>query len=139
MINLSKKTEYGLMALTYLSNLNRGQLANVAEIADSSVIPRELLAKILSELVKAGLAESYSGPSGGFKLARPAHNVSLSEIIKALENRYGFVNCLTPNSSCQRSDACKIKAPMARINRKVENILKETTLNDFRTEHINQI
>jgi Rrf2 family protein len=131
MFNLSKKTEYGLMALAYLSSLERGQVASVGEIAQTSAIPRELLAKILSELVKAGLAISFSGPTGGFRLARPASAVSLAEIVRALEKKSGLVDCTSQHINCTMTDRCSIRAPMTRVHKKVNRILEETMLEEL--------
>ncbi len=134
MFNLSKKTEYGLMALSYLSGLAPDQRANVTEIADFSGTPRELLAKILSELVKAGLAESISGPNGGFRLARPASMVSLGDILRALERRPGLIDCQSADSTCQMTEVCNIRVPLARVHQKVSQILEETFLTDIMPE-----
>ena len=105
MFSLSKKTEYGLMALAYLSGLPKDYWANVSEIARAASIPKELLAKILSELVKADLASSFSGPTGGFRLAKPPSKMSLAEILNVLDRRPGLINCVTANSNCALRDA----------------------------------
>lgn len=131
MFNLSKKTEYGVLALRYLSGLEEDRIANVSEIARSALIPKELLAKILSELVKAGLAVSFSGPAGGFRLARPPSEVSLAEILRALESRTGVTECVSENGACHHVDRCTLKLPMAKVNNKVTKILEETTLTDL--------
>lgn len=133
MFSLSKKTEYGLMALIHLSRMENSRLVNVAEIARSTSIPRELLAKILSELVRANLAISHSGPAGGFRLARPASTVSLSEVFMALESKTGLSDCLSENGKCVKAENCVIKPPMARLNKKFRRILEETKLDDFIT------
>jgi len=131
MFNLSKKTEYGLIALSYLSHLDFDQRANVAEIASASTLPKELLAKILSELVKAGLAQSISGPAGGFRLAKPAEETSLAEIVNALERQPGLVECSADKANCDRSHECSIRSPMAKVQKKVTRILEETMLTDL--------
>jgi len=131
MLNLSKKTEYGLMALIYLVRLEPGGLANVSRIADSTSIPRELLAKILSELVRADLAVSFAGPTGGYRLARNPERISLSEIIGVLENRNSLLECLSENGRCLKSNGCTIRSHMAQLNVRFRKILDETMLTDF--------
>ncbi len=131
MFSLSKKTEYGLLALIHLSELDYGQLANVSEIAQSTAIPKELLAKILSELVRADLAISLSGPNGGFRLARPASSVSLADILRVLETRTGLIECLSKGGKCAKKADCVIKSPMSGLNHKFRKILEETKLADF--------
>lgn len=131
MFNLTKRTEYGLMALIYLSGRERHQPANAGEIAQSAAVPRELLAKILSELARAGLVNSFSGPRGGFCLARPASMVSLSDVLSALEKKPGLIDCASGKIGCRRSDYCTIRTPLTEVNRKMSRILKETTLTDI--------
>jgi Rrf2 family protein len=135
MFSLSKKTEYGLLAMIHLSRLDQGQLANVSQIAESTTVPRELLAKILSELVKADLAVSYSGPNGGFRLARPASAVSLAEILRVLESKTGLIECLSQNGRCDKSENCSIKKPMSGLHHKFRKILEETMLTDLIHPH----
>jgi Rrf2 family protein len=131
MFSLSKKTEYGLLALIHLSGLEAGRLANVSEIAGSTAIPRELLAKVLSELVKANLAVSFPGPTGGFRLGKDAATISLAEVLRALENKTGLMNCISKNGKCSKSENCDIRSPMIRLNSKFSRILRDTKLVDF--------
>ena len=131
MFNLTKRTEYGLMALIYLSGRKGHQPANTGEIAQSADVPRELLAKILSELARAGLVDSFSGPRGGFCLARPASMVSLNDVLSALEKRPGLIDCVSGKIGCRRSKDCIIRTPLTEVHRKISRILKETTLTDI--------
>jgi len=131
MFALSKRTEYGVLAMSYLSGLEGGRRASVGEIAAAHAVPRELLAKILSGLVKAGLAESYAGPAGGFRLAKPAGETSLLDIIRALERRPGIVRCTEGDNRCSSSRGCRIRVPMLHIEKKMRKILEETTLTDL--------
>lgn len=131
MFALSKRTEYGVLAMTYLSGLDGTVLASVGEIASARAVPRELLAKILSELVKAGLAESYAGPSGGFRLAKTAAETSLMDIVRTLERRPGIVPCTGGHERCSRSRRCHIRAPMLDLENRMRKVLEETTLADL--------
>jgi Rrf2 family iron-sulfur cluster assembly transcriptional regulator len=131
MFHLSKKTEYGVMALSYLSLLSEGDTAKVGDISHSFDLPRELLAKILSELVKAGLAQSYPGPNGGFRLTRPANHLSLAEIVDALESKSILVDCTAPNGTCVRTSSCRIRKPMNRVYKKMQKVLTDTKLSDL--------
>ncbi len=131
MFSLSKSTEYGLMALVYLSDLDEDLWANVSEIAGASEIPKELLAKILSKMVKAGLTTSHPGPTGGFRLARPAASMSLAEILNILDRRPGLIDCETDHSQCHRQSNCTIRMPLAIIHQKVAKVLEDTMLTDI--------
>jgi Rrf2 family protein len=131
MFALSKRTEYGVLAMSYLSGLEVGKRASVGEIAAAHAVPRELLAKILSELTKAGLAESYAGPSGGFRLAKPAAETSLMEIVRTLERRPGIVPCTGGRERCSMSHRCRIRVPMLDIESRMRKVLEETSLADL--------
>jgi len=133
MLNLSKKTEYGLMALAYLSSLKGKQWAKAADIARAEKIPPELLAKILSLLVKAGLADSSPGPSGGFRLNRPASSLSLAEVVRALEKKQGFTSCMKAGRDCHMIQNCHLRSPMVQLSLKVNKIFEETKLSDLIT------
>lgn len=131
MFAMSKRVEYGVIAMTYLSGLGGDRRASVGEIAGASAVPRELLAKILSVLVKAGLAESYSGPAGGFRLAKPASETSLMEILRALERRPELVACTGGHDLCSLSRSCQIRSPMMNVHIRLRRVLEETTLADL--------
>lgn len=131
MFAMSKRAEYGVIAMTYLSGLDKDRRASVGEIAGAVAVPRELLAKILSVLVKAGLAESYSGPTGGFRLTKPASETSLMEILRALERRPGLVACTGGRELCSLSRSCQIRSPMMNVHVKLRKVLEETTLADL--------
>jgi Rrf2 family protein len=131
MLAMTKRLEYGIIAMTYLSGLDQDRRASVGQIAGASAVPRELLAKILSVLVKAGLVESYSGPAGGFRLAKAASETSLLEILRALERRPGLIPCTDGREGCSLSRSCRIRTPMMNVHFKLRRVLEETTLADL--------
>jgi Rrf2 family nitric oxide-sensitive transcriptional repressor len=133
MFSLSKKTEYSLLALIHLSGLEPGQMVNVSEIARSTMIPKDLLAKILSDLVRAKLAISYPGPTGGFRLARPATQISLAEVLRISESKTGLLECMSENGKCTKTEYCIIRSPMARLNLQFKKIFEDTMLTDLIT------
>jgi len=76
MLRLSKKADYGLMAMKHLAEHADRGACSAKDVADSYRIPQELLAKILQRLVKAGLLKSQHGTHGGYVLARDAKGIS---------------------------------------------------------------
>src|SRR5690242_21416085 len=85
MLKLTKKADYGLIALRHLAVGGRTGTASAKEIADAYGIPLPLLAKILQKLTKTGLLVSVSGSSGGYKLARRPEKISALEVIHAID------------------------------------------------------
>ena len=131
MLKLSKKAEYALMAAKFMALKNSSGYSSAKEISERYQIPYQLVAKVLQNLVKNDLAISAKGVNGGFSLSRKPDHISLLEIIKAVENKFKIVDCLQPNSSstdCSNFDCCKIKDPLAEIQRKIDKVFVETSL-----------
>jgi Rrf2 family transcriptional regulator, iron-sulfur cluster assembly transcription factor len=84
-MQLSRKADYALRAIRYLSGLPKGKLGSINSIAASESIPREFLAKILKDLTRTGILNSFQGVTGGYRLARPAKDISFLDVIEAIE------------------------------------------------------
>jgi Rrf2 family protein len=131
MLKLSKKAEYALMAAKYMALKNHAGHSTAKEISESYKIPYQLVAKVLQNLVKYDIAVSAKGVNGGFSLSRKAENISLIDIIRAVESNFKIVDCMQVNSSsadCRHFDCCKIKDPLAEVQRKIDKIFFETTI-----------
>ncbi len=133
MLSISKKTDYALMALSYLTHLEAGsesgRAANTREIAEQFDIPAELLAKILQKLTKARLIVSTAGPTGGYRLARPAHEISVAAIINVVDGPPAIVACMrTESHGCVQHDKCTVRKPLAVINARILQMLHLITL-----------
>jgi len=131
MLKLSKKAEYALMAAKFMALKNSSGYSSAKEISESYQIPYQLVAKVLQKLVKSDIAISAKGVNGGFSLSKKADHISLLDIIKAVENEFKIVDCMQPNGSsadCSNFDCCKIKDPLAEIQRKIDKVFVETSL-----------
>lgn len=131
MLKLSKKAEYALMAAKFMAGRNSGRLSSAREIAESYQIPYPLVAKVLQSLVKGNLAISVKGVNGGFSLAKRPEQISLLDIIKAVDTKFRIVDCMQPNSTeadCTHFNCCKIRDPLAEVQRKIDKVFIETSL-----------
>ena len=131
MLKLSKKTEYALMAAKYMALNNSSGFSTAKEISVSYNIPHQLVAKVLQALAKNDIAISSKGVNGGFALAKEPEEISLSDIIKAIETNYHLVDCFNENGTddeCSKIDCCKIRDPLAEIQKKIDKIFFETSL-----------
>ena len=129
MLNLSKKTDYALLALTYLAGMDAARAASAREIAEQYAIPVELLAKILQRLAKTRLVVSTSGPTGGYRLARPADAISVGAIVEAIDGPPALTQCLKrPDNGCDQLKRCTIRRPLARINARILQMLSMISL-----------
>jgi len=131
MLKLTKKADYGLIALKHLAVSSRGGTASAKEIADAYGIPLPLLAKILQKLTKTGLLVSVSGSSGGYKLARRPEKISVLEVIHAINGPVILTTCFTDHGLCDQSQKCTVREPLRRVNESIANVLRSVTISQM--------
>ncbi|MFQ6113398.1 MAG: RrF2 family transcriptional regulator, partial [bacterium] len=85
MLRLTKKAEYGIIALKHMLNKPTGIVTSAKEISETYSIPSEIMAKILQILARKGLIESSQGAKGGYVLAKGGDTISLADIVESLE------------------------------------------------------
>jgi len=136
MLRLTKKADYGLMALKYLAEQpadstgpNAAQSAK--DIAQAYHIPPPLLAKILQTLARAGLLVSHAGTNGGYALARPASQISAFEVIRAIDGPLFITSCITIHGTCDLAGHCTIKEPLRKVNDSISDLLSNIHISDL--------
>lgn len=139
MLQFTKRTEYGLIALVHLAD-REGELVSAREIGERYPVPRRLLAEVLKDLGRAGLIDSQRGVNGGYRLARPAFQIDLASIVTALEGSPSLISCDGagglhseghPSSACELSPLCRIRSPLSRLRESLLGLLRETTLSSL--------
>lgn len=137
MIVLTRKTDYALVALAHLAH-HAGEegVSSAREIADRYHIPLPVLMNILKTLNREGLVISVRGARGGYRLARPAAEISLADMIRALEGPVRLVRCSDASGTggtgfCEQSRSCPVRAPAQAVHRKLEQFLSEVTLEEI--------
>jgi Rrf2 family protein len=134
MLKLSKKSEYALMAVRYLAINTNGKYSTARDIAHFYDIPYELVAKILQQLVKKNLIFSYQGVRGGYSLVKTPEQISLMEIISAIEDNYQITNCMSEESSqkdCSHFDCCMLRNPLIKVQREIDKIFQNMRVNQI--------
>jgi Rrf2 family protein len=131
MLRLTKKADYGLMALKYLAEQPISTAASAKAIAEAYHIPPQLLAKILQTLAKAGLLVSHAGTNGGYALARGAHDISAFEVIRAIDGPLFITSCITIHGTCDLHGTCTIKEPLRKVNDSITGLLSELSIADL--------
>jgi len=136
MLSLTKKTGYGLIAMTHLAGLAPEELASAREIAERFGVPTALLMNVLKELAAAGYVRSVRGAKGGYRLARQPEQISLGALITALEGPVRLAECLRGGEEgggavCELVDRCPIADPVHRVQRKFKDFLETMTLADI--------
>ena len=134
MLKLTKKADYGLMALKYLAEHPETPALSAKDLADTYGIPAQLLAKILQHLTKSGLLRSHAGINGGYALARDARTISAFEVIRAIDGPLFITSCFKGAKSCELTPSCTIKEPLARVNDTIIGVLKSISIQDL-AEH----
>jgi Rrf2 family protein len=134
MLRLTKKADYGLMAMKHLAeHADRGS-CSAKDIAEAYGIPQEALAKILQRLARAGLLQSQHGINGGYMLTRDPRAISAYEVIRAIDGPLFITSCITVRGECGQSDRCTIREPLRKVNQSIEDVLKGITLSEMRED-----
>ena len=130
MMKLSKKTDYGLIAMQHMISVEPSRAVNTKEIAHQYNIPVELLAKVLQRLAKHGLITSQNGPKGGY-VSRKA--VTIAAVISAVEGPIGITECMHNASEqcCQQQETCNIRTPLQFIQASIVRLLESMTIEDM--------
>jgi len=135
MLRLTKKADYGLMALKYLAEQAAGpdgsRAQSAKDIADAYHIPHQLLAKILQTLAKAGLLVSHAGTNGGYELARPADKITAFEIVRAIDGPLFITSCISVHGPCDLTNTCTIKEPLQKLTDGIRDLLVGIRLSDL--------
>jgi len=134
MLKLTKKADYGLMAMKHLAERCDKSSCSAKDVAEAYRIPQEALAKILQRLVKAGLLQSHHGINGGYTLARDPGTISAFEVIQAIDGPLFITSCVTVRGECGQSDRCTVREPLRKVNESIEQVLKNIKISQMREE-----
>ncbi len=130
MLQLSKRVEYGLIALRHMAMNPRGHVFAAKEIAAKYEIPYELLAKILQKLTRAGVISSTQGMHGGYSLSQKPSEIQVSRIINIIEDEKPTIaECYAEGGEdCSIFNVCTIRKPLEKVQRTLNVILENKTL-----------
>jgi Rrf2 family protein len=137
-MKLPTSTEWLLHCATTLAQLEQSQTASAAQLADYYAVPAPYLAKQLQSLVKAGVLSATPGPRGGFRLARPAAQITLLQVVEAVDGAASPYECreirqqgrgALPPEECR--SPCILAAKMAEAHQAWRSALATTTLADI--------
>jgi len=131
MLRLTKKADYGLMALKLLAEQGPGYAMSAKDIADIYHLPLQLLAKVLQQLTKSGILESHAGTHGGYSLGRPADTINAFEVIRAIDGPFFITSCATVRGHCDLHDHCTVKEPLQKLNDTFRDVLMDLRISDL--------
>lgn len=128
---LSKSCEYGLRASLYLASLDHDGYVSIGTISEELDISFPFLTKIFQKLNDAGLLDSQRGPKGGVALTKPADQVSLYEIVVAIDGDDLFSECVLGLPNCGDAKPCPLHDEWAEKRSDVETMFRNATLKEL--------
>jgi Rrf2 family transcriptional regulator, cysteine metabolism repressor len=133
----STKAEYGIRVMAHLARHNGNHPISLGSIADAEGLPLAYLEHLLQRLRKSELVESRRGAHGGYTLARPASEITMAEVVSALEGDIAPIECITADAdgalTCARegTEPCPTKLLWTRVQGSIVRTLNEMTLDDL--------
>jgi FeS assembly SUF system regulator len=127
MIILSKLADYGVIVATHLA-LTPERQENAASVAAATRLPLATVAKLLKALAHAGVVTATRGAAGGYRLARPAAEISIAEVVAAIDGDIGLTQCSVHVDECAHTNYCPTRPHWAAINRAVGAALSAISL-----------
>ena len=128
MLRLSKKADYALMAMKHLALRGDRGSSSAREIAGQYDIPIELLAKVLQRLVRRGLLASHQGTRGGYQLVRLPSQISVADVIQAIDGPVTVTACSDEGQQCDQFAKCNVRDPLWRVRERILTALGECTV-----------
>ncbi|MFB3815468.1 MAG: Rrf2 family transcriptional regulator [Terriglobales bacterium] len=131
MLKLTKKADYGLIAMKHLAGSRRRGSCSAKDLAEAYGLPQEALAKILQRLARSRLVKPQRGTNGGYTLARDPAAITAFEVIQAIEGPLFITSCVTVRGECDRTGRCTVREPLQRVSRSIEEVLSRITISEL--------
>jgi len=143
MLKLTKKADYGLIALRHLTvtaatNADNGlrTSASAKDIAEAYRIPLPLLSKVLQKLARGGLLISEQGTNGGYRLARSPRDINALEVIRTIDGPIILTKCFTDHPGCDQTALCTVREPLRKVHEGILALLANITLSDLASDEM---
>lgn len=135
-MQVTREGDYGIRSVLYLARQPFKKVSFVNEISEEYRIPRSFLAKILQKLVKAKIVRSYRGVKGGFSLARQARDITVLEVLEAIEGKLSLNICVPDKRKCSFSRHCPTHFLWVNVQNKVVDTLKKSNFEDLARQKV---
>ena len=133
MLRLSKKVDYGLIAMRHIAMNSHNRLVSAREISEHNRINYDLLAKILQKLARAGVITSHQGAHGGYILALPANQITLCTVIEAIDGPMSIIECEVEKEehNCMNGEICTVRNPLRKVQHGIRLYLAKVTVSEI--------
>jgi len=133
-LQLTRGSEYALRAVLYLAERPEREISALRAVSNAKGVPESFMAKIFQSLVHAGLVVSHRGARGGFSLARPAGEITVAEVIEAIDGPISLNTCVIHPESCGQSTGCPVNEVWVRAQGAMMDVLAGVTFADLVAE-----
>jgi Rrf2 family iron-sulfur cluster assembly transcriptional regulator len=130
-VRISRGTDYGIRGILYLARQPLDKVSLLHEVAQVQSVPESYLAKIFQDLAKAGLVRSHRGAKGGFSLARSSAQITLRQVIEALQGPISLNRCLDIREGCPNSKTCPVTEVLRQAQQQLLATLEAATLDSL--------
>jgi Rrf2 family protein len=131
MFKLSKKADYGLIAVKHLATHRNEHACSANEIAEEYGISTTLMAKVLQKLAREGVVAAKHGSGGGYQLAKAPGQITALDVISAIDGPVLITSCVTNHGNCDATDKCSVREPLRRVNESILQVLSMVTISQM--------
>ena len=138
MMRINKLTDYGIVVMTRIADMDQSRVHTAREISEDTRIPLPTVTRLLKTLSGNGLLDSQRGSQGGYSLSRSSEDISVADIIEIFEGPIALTECSTNTCECAYETKCSVKEPWQKINDTVKNALEGISLNQMAGKNQNE-
>ncbi|MBQ1892524.1 MAG: Rrf2 family transcriptional regulator [Clostridia bacterium] len=141
-MKLSTKGRYGIKAMVDIALVyETGERLSVNQLAEKQGVSVAYLEQLIAALKKAKLVRSARGAAGGYTLSRPPEEISVGEVLRALEGTTAILDCVgvDGSGSCSNACSCSARPLWLKLQRKIDDVLNTTTIKDMADDYIVQL
>ena len=131
MLRINRQTDYAVRVVLALAKHPQGSLLSTAEIRTEMLIPKAVSLRVVADLAKGGFIQTFPGRDGGIKLARPADQINLFEIVNHFETNFIVSECIHSNGFCPFEKSCPVQRKWSRLQTIIMNELESITFEDL--------
>ena len=125
MIRITRETDYGIVLLSHLASAPAHEIHTARDLSRRAALPLPMVSKILKVLARSGLLVSHRGAKGGYGLARRPEDVSVGDVIRALEGPIGITECASSPGRCEQEPICPVRSRWQEVSGAVREFLEK--------------
>jgi FeS assembly SUF system regulator len=133
MLRITKEADYGIVLLAVMAEHEPGEIHTAREVSERSGLPLPMVSKIMRSLARGDVLTSHRGVTGGYSLDRSAREMTVAEVIRAIDGPISMVQCGVEPGACEQEPVCPTRINWARISREIERALERIPISEMLT------